>query len=417
MNQQKPECVYPTCGKEPFKNSKNGYCIYHAEAEDKSEREFKKALKKHLDERNYNFNGFIFVGEIYFWRDFGVNVLKNSNFGGAKFQGAAFLTDTQFQGKAWFQGTEFQQGAYFERTNFQEEAYFGMANFQGGAYFGEANFQGEANFPDTKFHGEANFRIANFQGEASFGRAKFQGETDFFEAAFQENLYFGGTEFRGRTHILPRCIRKGISFFEATLENISLTPLNLDKDAWIDFRGARFTNTQIRREDIENHIRQEQEDDFSGAEEIYLLLKNNFHSLGRYDNESWAFKKERDMQRKSYFHAKRPLRWLGSMFWNLLYGYGERPFWIFGWCGFLLFFSSFIYWLSKGVFHVTGTCLIPVGDYWNNLYFSVVTFTTLGYGDFRPIGTIKVLASIEALLGIFLIALFIFALARRTGGR
>jgi len=105
------------------------------------------------------------------------------------------------------------------------------------------------------------------------------------------------------------------------------------------------------------------------------------------------------------------------MFWNILYGYGEKPFWILAWCAGLLLFSSVIYRISKGVLKIVGVRTVSVEDYWNSLYFSVVTFTTLGYGDFRPIGKVKILASIEAILGIFFVALLIITFARKTAGR
>ncbi|MGF1632497.1 MAG: potassium channel family protein [Phycisphaerae bacterium] len=40
-----------------------------------------------------------------------------------------------------------------------------------------------------------------------------------------------------------------------------------------------------------------------------------------------------------------------------------------------------------------------VNDFWTCLYFSVETFTTVGFGDFRPIGLGRVIAAIEALVG------------------
>lgn len=62
---------------------------------------------------------------------------------------------------------------------------------------------------------------------------------------------------------------------------------------------------------------------------------------------------------------------------------------------------------------------LPVGDgtariVFENLYFSAVTFTTLGYGDIQPgSDTTKLLASIESLLGALLMALLVAVLARR----
>ncbi|WP_408956283.1 potassium channel family protein [Natroniella sp. ANB-PHB2] len=52
-----------------------------------------------------------------------------------------------------------------------------------------------------------------------------------------------------------------------------------------------------------------------------------------------------------------------------------------------------------------------------SLYFSVITFTTTGYGDIIPIGPLaRSLASIETVLGAILLSIFIFALTGRFGG-
>lgn len=50
-----------------------------------------------------------------------------------------------------------------------------------------------------------------------------------------------------------------------------------------------------------------------------------------------------------------------------------------------------------------------------NLYFSAVTFSTLGYGDIQPASpAAQALASIESLLGALLMAFLVFVLGRRT---
>ena len=53
----------------------------------------------------------------------------------------------------------------------------------------------------------------------------------------------------------------------------------------------------------------------------------------------------------------------------------------------------------------------------DSLYLSVVTFTTLGYGDWRPtdLWPARFVAMGEALLGASLMALFVVCLARRWG--
>lgn len=57
----------------------------------------------------------------------------------------------------------------------------------------------------------------------------------------------------------------------------------------------------------------------------------------------------------------------------------------------------------------------PVLTFFKSLYFSIVTFTTLGFGDVQPAtGAADALASIEAFAGALLMALLVFVLGRRT---
>jgi hypothetical protein len=53
-------------------------------------------------------------------------------------------------------------------------------------------------------------------------------------------------------------------------------------------------------------------------------------------------------------------------------------------------------------YEITGNVLEngkPITGLWEHLYFSVVTFTTLGYGDYLPQGYAKILAASQALIG------------------
>ena len=47
------------------------------------------------------------------------------------------------------------------------------------------------------------------------------------------------------------------------------------------------------------------------------------------------------------------------------------------------------------------------------MYFSVVTFTTLGYGDLVPVGPSRVIAAIEAFVGSFTLALFVVVFVKK----
>lgn len=56
---------------------------------------------------------------------------------------------------------------------------------------------------------------------------------------------------------------------------------------------------------------------------------------------------------------------------------------------------------------VEGPAGVIVGDFITSLYFSIVTWTTLGYGDLKPTDELRLLASLEAFMGYIYMAVLI----------
>ena len=54
-----------------------------------------------------------------------------------------------------------------------------------------------------------------------------------------------------------------------------------------------------------------------------------------------------------------------------------------------------------------------ISKFGNVLYFTVITFTTVGYGDITPLNWMKMAVSLESFLGIFFTSSFVVALSRR----
>lgn len=51
----------------------------------------------------------------------------------------------------------------------------------------------------------------------------------------------------------------------------------------------------------------------------------------------------------------------------------------------------------------------------DSVYFSMITFLTIGYGDLKPeSGCMKILAGVEGFIGLFLIAYFTIAFSRKV---
>ena len=72
--------------------------------------------------------------------------------------------------------------------------------------------------------------------------------------------------------------------------------------------------------------------------------------------------------------------------------------------GFLIIFSSSLYfWLAPNCHSLNKDNI----DIFDALYFSVVTFTSLGYGDLSPIGIGRLIAAIVVISGLIFIALLV----------
>jgi len=128
----------PICGRSAHKESE--YCIFHAGAEEKTEEEFKTALKEYVnkikkEDGDYDFKRFIFVGDINFNDDLNITIFGNANF-----------RKTTFNGCANFKGATFEAGAYFTWCTFNGPAFFSNSTFEAGANFTGATFNEHAFF-------------------------------------------------------------------------------------------------------------------------------------------------------------------------------------------------------------------------------------------------------------------------------
>ena len=431
----------PICRRSTHRKSK--YCIFHASAKEKTTDEFKERLKEYIQEikekdKDYDFKRFIFVGNIEFKKDLGIAIFKVTIFQGAIFKGYvnfagvifersanfknvtfksdAYFCDAIFQRSAWFNRTIFERYANFKNVIFKDYAIFLGVTFKGDAGYWNMpfeivgdfyqSFQGYVLFEDVTFKGYSIFRNVTFKGDAVFKIKSFAKTLDFSEISI----------FSGQKLNLKSENKRGdISFERAHLENTYLD-IELVEGILIDFTDALLKNTRFGRDQIENHIFQEKKKDFTQAKKVFLLLKNNFHNIGQYEDESWAFKKEKDMERKDNCHFKTLHKWLWSCFLNGIFGYGEQP-------GKVIISAISIILIFTFLFMSSGISDTSIGGFTSNnfldcVYFSVITFTTLGYGDFRPLeGCGRVFAGTEAFIGALMMALFVYTFARRTGGR
>jgi uncharacterized protein YjbI with pentapeptide repeats len=154
----------------------------------------------------------------------------------------------------------------------------------------------------------------------------------------------------------------------------------------------------------------------AAAEESYRDLKRLFLNNGLYNDAGWASFREKVMERL-VMKKKGNINYFPSLLMSVLCGYGEKPYRIVLSAAFTILAFAFGYMLLDGAEYTMGAnyAMNPV-DY---IYFSTITFTTVGFGDFLPRAypLFRAIAATEAFLGVFLSGLFIFTLARKYSAR
>jgi tetratricopeptide (TPR) repeat protein len=96
---------------------------------------------------------------------------------------------------------------------------------------------------------------------------------------------------------------------------------------------------------------------------------------------------------------------------DAIWGYGEKPFRMMRMIMLIVLLCAAAYAFSDHKILANG--IVKSISFPEGLYFSVVTFATVGYGDYLPLGWIRAVAVFEALSGIILMPLFLVALTRR----
>ncbi len=226
---------------------------------------------------------------------------------------------------------------------------------------------------------------------------------------------------------------KGASLFKANFENSNLRHADL---TGADMMGTLFENAKLAsiKWGEDNIIKQEVEaleadkkgdrelavTKYIEAEEIYLTLKKSFGNKGLSKEEGFFFYREmttKRMQCPLFSWAR-----LGFKLADISCGYGEKVGRILGFSVFVIFVNALIYAfagfgggdtiykinMSTGFMDIIETFLM-------SMYYSTVTFTTLGYGDYSPISAIsRLFAGVEAFTGAFLVALFVISVYKRV---
>lgn len=253
-----------------------------------------------------------------------------------------------------------------------------------------------------------------------------------------------GADFSGTNLMLA-------TLTDASAINAEFTGANLE--------GAVFTNADLRRATLEDALFDE-----VVFTDIHIGSDTNFGDVTVYDRDlveptltdnhpldaaAWAYRQlqqvyrenalpqlaqrsynqEKDARRRAAWDQGDYSRALKLEVSRWVMKYGNSPYRVLWWSLVVILVSAVLFPLTGGIQETQGEQVITytledpeTAPFWwigevlyKSLYFSAVTFATLGYGDIQPIGgTARLLASVETIVGSLLSALLVFVLARRV---
>lgn len=222
--------------------------------------------------------------------------------------------------------------------------------------------------------------------------------TDFSHSSLMKANFFGANLHCAN---LSNCNLLGTNFENTKLENVTW-----DAEL-VQERMARAADSSKEKNDY-----------YQQAEEVYRHLRKVTESQGLFETAGVFFQREMTMRR--YQMKKLSVERGISKMVDMFCGYGEQPFRVIVFSMLAIAMFAALYFFSgiieSGQLIRYYSTHPPYDNFINFLrcsYFSVVTFTTLGYGDLTPTGISRLFAASEAFIGSFTLALFVVVFVKK----
>lgn len=323
-------------------------------------------------------------------------------------------------------------------------------------------FDSETNFSYTNFgEGKLDFRFANFgNGNIDFRFANFGDDNVYFnyskfgagEVDFSfTNLGYGNIEFSEvsaeNSHIIfKNCVFQGYSDMRFKKCNkLEILNCKIEKNLdmnWSEEIPVSINTLNILNTDVLSHIKldwkknkvkkmiklQKKQTSYYEKAKQLRILKENFRNLGQYDDEDNAyveFKRYEIMSKLKGENIEDKFKRYISIFWNGLWflpkkllldwigGFGTKPFNVFTTMLITITYFASLY-LYSPIMEISFKDSEISNEFIKAIYYSAITFLTIGYGDIKPMNEITAISSIiEGFIGVFLMSYFTVAFVRK----
>lgn len=239
---------------------------------------------------------------------------------------------------------------------------------------------------------------------ANLSGLKFSGEMNFGELGNLSCYYCSCDRWFADSFSMPM-----VELNHCSVNNFTLSNSKLQQWKFYDcFVNGDFFNTKLYSTSIiggyfapvimdctlsDTHIFSDpntENNNFSG----YRMFKKIYQNQGDDDIARDYFIKENEYVRSNLKGLDYFTKSISFYYWE----YGRKPHRIIYISVAIIVFFGFIFWLGSSWVAFDHTT--QGFSLWDGLYFSTITFTTLGYGDYSPTGWLKILCSVEAFSGV-----------------
>jgi hypothetical protein len=354
--------------------------------------------KSSIIESNITIRNSFFLDKVYFSNsvfngsvDFSKTTFNNdTEFSITIFNKPVYLSDADFNSSADFYYTSFNGTADFSRANFYSSVAFFGTNFNSSVEFLYTNFNDSTYLTGVSFYNSTSFQGANFHSSAHFGYTNFYGPVDFYETNFYSSADFTDANFYHYAYF------RETNFYDPVGFKGPNTPENIMVDR---------KTIELFRKSYENEAR------YSDADAIYY----NYRVYAQRSKSLTSFSKWTDILIQDICgYGLRPLRTLYFstliiLLFSVIYGgppcislsKSENNKTVVKFC-----------WKYPGIYrlsNLTGEQIMISGL--DTLYFSIMTFTTVGSGEWYPKDNYRKWVTLEGLLGWVMLGIFMATLS------
>jgi hypothetical protein len=339
-------------------------------------------------------------------------------------------------GKKDFKNVEFGGGRIdFRRIEFND----GDVSFEG-VEFGE----GKVTFRNSVFgKGHKSFEQADFgKGTVQFDQVEFGTGSLSFNRSRAGTISFKGCPLNCYTDLrfgqcaladLSNTIVRDILDVKPENEKVVIQAMNM-----VDMRILGRIFIDWRANDVFDLVYNQKDTSLFQKSEQFRILKENFRNNGQYEDEDGAYLEFKRCESKASLEEglskgtkgalkAYPMYYFQKYVFDFIGRYATAPTRVLANALFAVFLFSLIYYAGTtfsphihgsigGIGAIVSTLPPELNheyEFWNSLYYSFITFFTIGYGDYIPVGYLKAVAAFEGFTGVFLMSYFTVAFVRK----